>query len=766
MKRYTSWRKLLVLALVLALGLTASLQASEDVSDNEIETEVILEDTETEVTPEMYAEPAAGNPESEAGILTVDNIAQVPTTSIPDGANAVSEAEQDEQGESQTSNTKVVEFYLDWNGIDGLFGKCLTCTREFAEDATPMFTAEDAAVYGLNFKKAYEEEFDKKTPTERWAFLSEKWAEEPFNGYTFLGWSTVPTGGELIKADTPVENGMSFYAYWTKGGESNETFQRVDPEAGPLEHIRIVAGAGTSFLSGTLHASKHATTGSSLAVNLFCTPVRADIRNVTWSVAVSNSVTPNVLFGSAKKAETVTVTAGETVTVGAVQVKAEGCSLTITSNDNNEHVITVSATAESSEGQQIASPTDATLSFAHSWDAGRVTKDADCVTKGSEEYSCTVCGVSKTVEIPALEHVYNKNKNSNTAEKTYYKVETIKEPTCTEKGENKYTYYCLRCGKGEKVESGPVPALGHAWSETVETPASCNKNTTTRSCTRCGLQEVSLVPAYNPGLHEWKETNRYHETCMSDIVYEQCEVCRETRSRTEAADNPDRHSYAFESRVSNDCYWVTYTFKCVHGCGSTQVTLKREENHNWGGWTTSASLDRTTGMMKRVRTRKCSRCGKEEKEDLGSIAGEPKASVEETEKQTERQTEAQTETNHVVIDGNSAPVTQPMSYTAGNAVAAAVAQAAPSTATASEGKAGWKKSGKKKYYLTEDGKKKTGWQKIDGKKYYFGKDGVMKTGWQLIKGKKYYFGKNGVMRTGKQKIGKKTYNFGKNGVLK
>lgn len=635
MKRYRIWRKLLVLTLVLAFGLTASLQASEDVSEDTAgtEEEIVIEDAETEnVTTGMYAAPVDDDPESEDEVLTIDNVTQVPTTSVPE---AISEGSG-------------------------------------AEDTTSV-------------------------PAEI--------SEDP------------------------------------------------GAEAGSLESIRIEAGAGTSFRSGTLHASKHVEEGDSFTLNLFYTPVRADIRNITWSVAVCNDATPQVIFGSAKAAETVTVRAGEETDVKdkGIHAKAEGSRLTITSTDDQEHVIIVSATAESAEGQKFDSPAEAMLSFVHSWDEVKVT-EATCVDKGSVEYHCTTCGKEKTVDIPALEHVYNKNGDLNKGDGKDYTVKVVEEPTCTEEGLNEYTYYCLRCGDaetetGKRVETAPVPALGHAWSEAVKAPASCNKDTETITCTRCGMKRVSLVPAYNPELHVWKETYRYHETCMSDTVYEQCEVCRETRMRKETADNPDRHSYAYESRVVNDCNWSTYTFKCVHGCGTTEVKLKKEDNHNWSDWTVTTKWDKTTGMTTRTQVRKCSRCGYEETKNLGSVV-------------------TSTAEESVVSAGNNAVAAQPVSYSAGNAVAAAVAQAAPSTATASEEKTGWQKSGKKKYYLDEDGKKQTGWQKIDGKKYYFGKDGTMKIGWQTIKGKKYYFGKDGVMRTGKQKIGKKTYNFGKNGVLK
>lgn len=891
MKQYKSWKKLLVLTLILAFTLTASLQASEGVSEDTTGAEegIIVEDTGVEeVTP---AEDAAPEAEISSQDLVVSTITTVPTESVPLATNAGSNEEVSGQGEESQTSGKMVTFYLDWNGIDGLFGKCLTCTREYGEDGSkPKFTAEDAAVYGLNYTDKCEKlvenpteghifeggELDGKTPEEKWEILRKKWESETFNGYKFLGWSTQPTGGDLITSDTEIKDGMSFYAYWEKDGKSNGDFDRTDPEAGPLEAIRIIAGTGTQFRSGTLHASKHATANNSFTLNLFYTPVRATLKNVTWNVTVCKSVTLDdlsSLFRSAKNGETVRVKAdSEETTVGeTIHVKAEGCSLTITNMDGEEHMITVSATADGTDGTVFTAPSEATLSFTHSWDSGKVTEEPRCEVKGKVQYTCAECGETKTEDIPALQHVYNKNKDLNKD----YTVSTEETPTCTKEGSNEYTFYCLREGcSGKHTETCKVPALGHVWEEDVS-PVSCNKDMVTKYCTRdgCTARQVSLVPADNQNLHAWKETYRYNETCMSDIVYEQCAVCRKTRSRKEAADNPDRHSYVFESRVSVDCNHVIYTFRCVHGCGTAQVMLKKEENHNWGDWTTTTSWDKTTGTMKRIREHTCLRCGTKETENLDGMAEEtedpdgavgetgnpggtegktgdpdgtgketgspdstgketenPDGTVDETENSGDTVGEAgnsgdteekstgsdgteetessentagktdepgdtteetkvpdvtQAQTNSVAVSTNNAPVSQPMSYIAGDVAPVAVSPTALASADTEEKtvwqtvekrksyfsensgkKAGWKKVGKKKYYFNENGKKKTGWKKINGKKYYFGKDGAMKTGWQTIKGKKYYFGKDGVMRTGKQKIGKKIYTFGKNGALK
>lgn len=715
---------------------------------------------------------------------------------VPEGVNVLYAVFSDKGAEESEG---VLEYYLDWNGIDGMFGHCLTCIRKYnAGEAKTNFTAEDAAVIGLNYEARFDEQFN---VDDKWGALKEIWDKNTFNGYTFLGWSTDEPGEHMVWADTPITNGMSFYAQWKKAdGSSSKEFERVDPEAKPLKDIRIVAGEGTQFLSGTLHASTHAKEGASLAVNLFCTPVRTTVTGVSWTVKVSESVSSAAaVFLSGANSVTDDVKAGATKEINGVTVTAEGTTLKITNDDNKQRVITVSATAWGTEDSTASAPTEATLAFSHSWGAGVQDREPNCTEGATITYTCTVdgCGATKEEKIAPLEHLYNYNSTSG----AHCKVEVKKEPTCTEEGDYKYTYTCLRCGEAEVKVNRKIPALGHDWGEETTMPASCNKDTVTKTCKRCGTQEASLVPAYHPELHKWVETDRYHNTCMSDIVYEKCSVCGETRQRNEAANNPDRHSYAYDSSMRYDCHQVLYTFKCVHGCGSTQVMLKQEEGHDWGGWTVSTVWDKTTGGMKTVRTRECKRCDETETETIEQIAGGTAATEAEkdtptTEKQSEAQTEAQKETQPetqketqaqteteaqpetsvetvtetgagtIAIAGNSVAVTQPVSYAAETAAAETAVQSAPAAETSEEQVGGLQKVGKKTYYIGEDGSKKTGWQTIDGKKYYFGKNGVMKTGWQTIKGKKYYFGKDGVMRTGKQKIGKKKYTFSKNGVLK
>lgn len=510
---------------------------------------------------------------------------------VPAGTTTLYAAFSDKESVGDTD--KLVTFYLDWNGINGLFDKCLTCTRAY-QNGQVQFTAEDAAVFGLNYRAEFDDVF--KNASDKWAALKGLWETNQFDGYTFKGWSTDEKGQDMIWKDTPITDGMSIYAQWEKDGNSSENFDRTDPAAGPLEYIRFNSGV----LDSSLSASRHAKEGESITISAFCTPVRAEVKDITWDLKISEGM---------MSAKTVAVTENQPYEDGGLKVTASGLTLTITNVDGDVHGITIGVSAKSSEGKEVSAPAEATIGFVHTWDEGQTVEEADCTNGGKIHYICTTCGKEKDVITSPLEHVYENRVDSDECRRI------LRKPTCTEAGEKQLI--CLRCGVYGPVYS--IPALGHAWDEGDSIPVSCNQNKVTKTCQRegCGVKETSLVPANNPQLHEWSETSRYHLSCMSDRVYERCDVCGTTRQRDEAASNPDCHAYAYESRMVVDCEQVMYTYRCVHGCGSKEVKLVKEENHVWGSWkTTRAATTVAPGEL----TRSCSRCGKKETRTIPRIA--------------------------------------------------------------------------------------------------------------------------------------------------
>ena len=84
----------------------------------------------------------------------------------------------------------------------------------------------------------------------------------------------------------------------------------------------------------------------------------------------------------------------------------------------------------------------------HTYGEGRIIREPSCVSNGSKEYDCTVCGEPKYETIP------------RTKDDHKFGEPQITQPTCTTDGVK--TEKCTVCGyrKTEKI-----PATGHAWDE-------------------------------------------------------------------------------------------------------------------------------------------------------------------------------------------------------------------------------------------------------------------------------------------------------------
>ena len=144
--------------------------------------------------------------------------------------------------------------------------------------------------------------------------------------------------------------------------------------------------------------------------------------------------------------------------------------LTVTHDGDGQPVITA-AFGEGEDAKEKTLTGSETLLFVyekkaeehvHSFDEGKVTKEATCTEKGEKTYTCA-CGETKTEEIEALGHDWDEGK-------------VTKEATCTEKGEKTYT--CKRDGSHTKTEE--VAALGHSFAH--------------GRCTRCDAIDPNFKP--------------------------------------------------------------------------------------------------------------------------------------------------------------------------------------------------------------------------------------------------------------------------------
>ena len=284
-----------------------------------------------------------------------------------------------------------------------------------------------------------------------------------------------------------------------------------------------------------------------------------------------------------------------------------------------------------------------TDSVNHTWVETGSTS-VSCETGGSKSYKCTVCGGTKTLQIPKVEH-------------NYQTVEA-KEPTCTEIGWNEYkectkcgfrdgyteleakghtnsntrdndeTYHWFKCSVCGGKCSTPVEHTYGAWSTVTE--ATCTTDgKQTHGCIYCGYTEEQNLPATG---HNWEYTS---DTCTETGHWQICSKCKATTEKEE-------HTLELDEVVSESTCAKTGTklMKCVkctrkyyvstpklehvfkeewesadfwhwHACTNEDCTERGSlSTHNWNdGEITTPATCSTYG----VKTYTCKDCGNKSK---------------------------------------------------------------------------------------------------------------------------------------------------------
>ena len=120
---------------------------------------------------------------------------------------------------------------------------------------------------------------------------------------------------------------------------------------------------------------------------------------------------------------------------------------------------------------------------AHTYDGGRVTKQATCKEDGEKLYTCTVCNATKTEPIPKTDaHTYDGGR-------------VTKQATCKEDGEKLYT--CTVCNA---TKTEPIPKTdAHTYDGgRVTKQATCKENgEKLYTCTVCGVGRTEALPKLN-----------------------------------------------------------------------------------------------------------------------------------------------------------------------------------------------------------------------------------------------------------------------------
>ena len=118
---------------------------------------------------------------------------------------------------------------------------------------------------------------------------------------------------------------------------------------------------------------------------------------------------------------------------------------------------------------------DVVKATGHTWDEGKVTKEATCEETGVKTYTCATCGSTKTEDIKALGHKEVKD--------------AAVAATCEKDGLTEGNH-CSVCNK-VLTEQKKVPATGHKFSswKTISQAAVFSPEQQSRSCSVCGKSE-------------------------------------------------------------------------------------------------------------------------------------------------------------------------------------------------------------------------------------------------------------------------------------
>ena len=121
------------------------------------------------------------------------------------------------------------------------------------------------------------------------------------------------------------------------------------------------------------------------------------------------------------------------------------------------------------------------------WDNGKIIVDPTCTETGTKQYTCTICGETRTEEVAASGHDYS----------TDWTVD--KEAGCEAAGSK--SHHCTRCDS--RKDETEIPAAGHTWNDGAITtkPTCTDDGVKTFTCNSCGKTRTEAVEALG---HKYK----------------------------------------------------------------------------------------------------------------------------------------------------------------------------------------------------------------------------------------------------------------------
>lgn len=238
----------------------------------------------------------------------------------------------------------------------------------------------------------------------------------------------------------------------------------------------------------------------------------------------------------------------------------------------------------------------------HSWDNGKVTKEATCTEDGEKTYTCTVCNTTKTEVIPATGHQHKEVRNA-------------KKATCTEDGYTGDTY-CTDCNT--KLESGTVVnKLGHTWDNGVITKEATEteEGVKTYTCKTCGETKKEKIPVTSHHLDQGTITKKATCTENGEKTYHCTDAdCDKTYVETIPATGHQHTEVRDKKEVTCEEDGYTGDTYCKD-CGQliSKGAVVKATGHSWNsGKVTEAATCKKEG----TKTYTCKNCGETKTETI------------------------------------------------------------------------------------------------------------------------------------------------------
>ena len=202
----------------------------------------------------------------------------------------------------------------------------------------------------------------------------------------------------------------------------------------------------------------------------------------------------------------------------------------------------------------------------HTWGEWETVASPDCDDSGTQQHSCTVCGVTETRGLEANGHTWEDHATVDV------------EPSCTTEGSK--SVHCVNCSVTK--DSEVIPALGHDWSEwTVIKMSDCDdEGTEQHICKVCSATETRGLLASG---HKWNEEYTIDKapTCTTEGSQSiHCVNCDATKD-SEVIPALGHDWGEWETIESPDCDDEGTQQRTCKVCGVTETKGLEANGHTW-----------------------------------------------------------------------------------------------------------------------------------------------------------------------------------------